>query len=343
MLLTSLLLGVLVQPMASAQESPVAEICPVRELPKRTRPIVGGPPVHVSIGVLLIDIKGVHEEDETFDTDFVLRLRWRDPRLSTDVLGVSLEDCDVDLRDIWHPQIGIVNQAAIDFGGWQRLEVDGNGNVKFDHRISGTLTTPFMLNDFPFDSQELTIRFTSLAYSVEDVLYEADTAFSGRAANAQISGWEITDNVSVVAAPLQTAEGTSHSGVTHSISLRRTFGYWFWKLVVPLSLIVMMAWAVFWLDPQTVPPQITVGSSAVFTLIAFQLSLGETLPQISYLTNADELVLTATLLVFMALAQAVYTSRLAIRNEIERARRLDRYGRWIYPLLYVVGMFVAFL
>jgi hypothetical protein len=343
LLLSTLLLGMVLPTTAAAQLTPNVGLCPVSDLQKRNRPNIGAAPVQVSIGVLLIDIMDIHEGNETFDADFALRLQWRDPRLSIDELGVSLEDCDVNLRDIWHPQIGIINQAGVEFGGWQRLEVDGDGNVNFVHRISGRLTTPFVLDKFPRDSQQLVIRFTSLGYGTEDVLLEIDSAWSGRAPNARISGWEIVDNASDVVSPTAIAAGMSHALVFHTISVDREFGYWFWKLIVPLSLIVLMAWAVFWLDPQTMAPQITVGASSIFTLIAFQLSLGESLPRISYLTNADELVLTATLLVFLALGQAVLTSRLATRNEIEFARRLDLYGRWIYPLLYLAGMFIAFV
>ena len=104
LLLSSLLLGVLLQTTAGAQDSPIAERCPVADLPKRTLPDIGAAPVRVSLGVFLIDIMGIHDNDETFDTDIALRLRWRDSRLSFDALGTSLEDCDVDLRDIWHPQ-----------------------------------------------------------------------------------------------------------------------------------------------------------------------------------------------------------------------------------------------
>ena len=140
---------------------------------------------------------------------------------------------------------------------------------------------------------------------------------------------------------VEIAGGTSHVRLFHTVLVKRLFGYWFWKLVVPLSLIVMMAWCIFWLDPQAHSSQIWVGASAIFTLIAFQLSLGDTLPRISYLTNADKLVMTATLLVFFGLAQAVVSSRLAVRNELDRARRYDVYGRWIYPVLYLGGAVIA--
>ena len=54
----------------------------------------------------------------------------------------------------------------------------------------------------------------------------------------------------------------------------RMFGFYFWKLFVPLSLIVAMASIVFWIDPQNLGPQLGVSTASVFTLIAFLISMG---------------------------------------------------------------------
>lgn len=340
LVLTSVLLGLLLSIAAYAQEASTTENCAVTNVPKQTRPNVGGPPVQISVGVFLFDILEIRENYENFDADFILRLRWHDQRLSSNALGWSLEHCDIALHDIWHPQIDAINQGSVGASGWRRLEIDADGAVLFDRRITGTLTTPLELGEFPRDSQELVIRLSSLVYGPEDVLLAVDET-TGRAPNASHAGWEIVSNLSNVMPTLEIVGGTSHVRIFHTVLVKRLFGYWFWKLVVPLSLIVLMAWCIFWLDPEAYRSQIAVGASAIFTLIAFQLSLGDTLPRISYLTSADKLVLTATLLVFFALGQAVVSSRLAVRKELERARRYDVYGRWIYPLLYLVGGMIA--
>lgn len=342
-LLTGALLAVLAGQTAVAQDALTSQECSVTEAAKRTRPDEGGPPVRISVGVFLIDILDIRETEESFDADFFLKLQWRDPRLSGHALGISLENCDIGLRDIWQPQIEIINQGNMRSGGWQHLEIDADGVVLFERRISGTLTNPLELADYPRDSQKLVIRIGSLKYESDDVFFAVDESGTGRGPDARQAGWEIISNSSEVMPPLSIAGGTAHSRIFHTVSVRRLFAYSFWKLIVPLSLIVLMAWSVFWLDPQAYVPQITVGTSSIFTLIAFQLSIGETLPRLSYLTGADKLVMSATLLVFLALGQAVFTSRLAQRNRLELARRLDAYGRWVYPVLFLVGAIIALL
>ena len=42
-------------------------------------------------------------------------------------------------------------------------------------------------------------------------------------------------------------------------------------IIVPLILIVMMSWVVFWIDPRDFGPQMGMATASVFTLIAFLL------------------------------------------------------------------------
>ena len=80
---------------------------------------------------------------------------------------------------------------------------------------------------------------------------------------------------------------------------------------------------------------ILVGTASVFTLIAFLLGLRVVLPRVPYLTRMDELVLGATVLVFLALLEVIVTSRMAQQDQLQRAQRIDRYARWMYPLAFV--------
>lgn len=69
----------------------------------------------------------------------------------------------------------------------------------------------------------------------------------------------------------------------------------------------------------------------MLTLIAFQFALTSTLPKLSYFTLMDELILGSTMLVFGALVQATVTSILVTRGQAERALRMDRICRWLFP------------
>ena len=97
-----------------------------------------------------------------------------------------------------------------------------------------------------------------------------------------------------------------------------------------------MAGTVFWIDPSEMAAQLGISTASVLTLIAFQFSLGHLLPRISYLTRADKFVLGSTILVFLALAEATITGRIAKSGRQELSLKIDRWSRLIYNVLFVV-------
>ena len=214
--------------------------------------------------------------------------------------------------------------------------VASDGTVSVVARIFTILSNPLDLHDFPFDTQHLRIKMASMRYSPNEVRFITDEARTGRLEGLSIPGWRLIDNFSDdTLAPLQGAV-RDHPRFDHVIVIERQSSYYVWKFIVPLCFIVLMASGVFWLNPAGVATQIGVGTASVFTLIAFLLGLRVVLPRVPYLTRMDELVLAATVLVFLALLEVIITSRLAQNNQTQLAQTIDRYARWLYPLAFIV-------
>jgi hypothetical protein len=81
----------------------------------------------------------------------------------------------------------------------------------------------------------------------------------------------------------------------------------------------------------------------MLTLIAYMLTLGNTLPRIAYLTRADRFFAGSALLVFLGLVKAVATLALADSPRAALIPRVDRWARWIYPLAILANFVLAFL
>jgi hypothetical protein len=79
----------------------------------------------------------------------------------------------------------------------------------------------------------------------------------------------------------------------------------------------------------------------MLTLIAYMLTLNTTLPRISYLTRADRLFVGSAVLVFLGLMKAVVTLALAQGPRAGLIARMDRSGRWLYPLAIVAIFLIA--
>jgi hypothetical protein len=103
-----------------------------------------------------------------------------------------------------------------------------------------------------------------------------------------------------------------------------------------MGLIVFMAWTVFWLDPSQLGPQLGVATASVISFVAFQIKLQEMLPGVDYLTRMDRYILGATILVFLAFGEAILTGGLAAKGRADLSRRIDRWSRWVYVILFGV-------
>ncbi len=322
---------------SAADHSSVPEDpCFIPPLLTRSPPTTNGQPVQVKIGILLIEIVEIDDVTESFTADLKVRIRWKDPRLSAATLGYSLEHCKFPIEDIWNPDIHPINQrGTIPKGRLQSL-VASDGTVSVVARVYTILSTPLDMHDFPFDTQHLRIQLASMKYSPNEVTFITDEARTGRLEDLSIPGWRLIKNFSDDTIPPLQGAIRDHPRFDHLIVIERQSGYYVWKFIVPLCFIVLMASGVFWLNPAGVAAQVGVGTASVFTLIAFLLGLRTVLPRVPYLTRMDELILGATVLVFVALLEVIVTSRLAQSGQIKRAETIDRYARWMYPLAFVV-------
>jgi hypothetical protein len=128
-----------------------------------------------------------------------------------------------------------------------------------------------------------------------------------------------------------------------TFTAERRSGYFVWKVILPLCLIVTMSWAVFWIDPSHFGPQIGLSATSMLTLIAFQFAMSDMLPRLSYLTIMDRFIAGSTVLVFSALIMSVMTGYLVSSGHQERARSIDFVSRWVFPTLFGCLAIIVFV
>ena len=125
-------------------------------------------------------------------------------------------------------------------------------------------------------------------------------------------------------------------GMVFSMEVKRYTNFFKFKVVLPLILIVMMSWLVFWIDPSLISSQISVAVTAMLTMIAYRFALAGMLPRLPFLTTMDFFVIASTIMVFLSMVEVIYTAYLTTNNRLEKARMIDRKARWVAPLIYFV-------
>jgi hypothetical protein len=302
----------------------------------KSRPHPRGTPTPVQIGLLFIDIDAINDAKQTYNADAFGLVSWNDPRLSEESLGRSLEDCRVMLNEIWHPYPANVNRVKAEKILQDFVDIDKNGTVSYRQRYSAELSSDFDFRNFPFDTQVLKAVIVIYGQDADEIVLSADKKSTGMRKEISVEGWNIELEDPVISTEYMASQSLHVPRIDFRLSAERVSGYYLWKVIVPLGFIVLMAWCVFWIDPSQIGPQIGVSTATVFTLIAYRFSLGFLLPRVAYLTKMDKFVLLSTVLVFLALGEAIMTGKVAVQGKKDMALRIDRWARVIYLILFAI-------
>jgi len=320
---------------AAAQASP--ETMMLGERPSRN-----GEPTVIEIRVFLIDIDEINDVNQRFSVDIFISARWQDPRLALPDVERQGKVRFMMIDDVWTPRILLLNDRGLTNQLREGVEVDDLGNMKYQNRVSGELKVDLEFTQFPFDVQRLPIDLVSYEYTTDEMQFSTDSAIVSQADEFSIEGWHLKQLEPIVDVFVSPSDKTELPRLTYVIEATRDSEYYVLTMLVPMALIIFMAWTVFWLQPHIVPPRIAIATASIFSLIALGVSIRLGLPKVSYLTKADFFVLGCTLMVFLALGVAVIGSRWANSDRMAQALKINAIARWVYMLLFVVVAFVAF-
>jgi hypothetical protein len=296
------------------------------------RPLSLEGPTEVTIAVFILDVDEVSSVSQSFDANVYLELHWQDPRLAHD----NPNEISRGLNEVWNPRLHFINQQKI----WPTLpeivEVSPDGEVIYRQRVWGAFSQPLALRDFPFDHQVFNVQLGAVGYSPQEVrLITGQGSRTGIARQFSLADWDILSWKSTITEFAPSLEEDTFAGYILSIEAQRKYGYFIVKVIIPLFMIVMMSWVVFWVDPKESGTQISVAITTMLTLIAYRFAVGTDLPKVSYLSRLDYFILVATFLVFASLIEVVVTSTYAKTGKVERARAIDRWARILFPLTFI--------
>jgi len=315
---------------ADTDHTPNVANCNLATIESDVRPDPKGTPTTVSIGLRLIDVTDIRDVTQTITSDFLLIKSWNDPRL------VPFEGCRFDLDEVWIPHVDIFNSGRVFTRLPRQVEVLKSGRVRYVQRYQGALVFPYQAYRYPFDQHDIIISLLSIEYGTDDVELVIDNNYTGRvtAYEFNVPDWKIRGVSARIVPQFFDIHEKDVSRYDFHISVKRRSGYFIWKVILPLVLIVAMSWTVFWVDPVKFGPQIGTSTTSMLTLIAYQFLIGSTLPQLSYFTTMDKFIAGSTVLVFLALMESVATSYLVAKEKTELAQRLDRASRWAFPAAF---------
>ena len=83
------------------------------------------------------------------------------------------------------------------------------------------------------------------------------------------------------------------AGLKLDVTLERKHGYYVFKVILPIVLILMVCWAAVWINPKELESRLTITIVCLLSLIAYNFVIDSELPKLEYLTVLDWIILVS--------------------------------------------------
>ena len=290
----------------------------------------------VNVSILLLDILKIDDVNKKMTLDFAIRMSWKDTTFTaTDQTYILAEH-----PDLWYPEIQILNGVDLDKRIQEALNVKKDGSVFFVQRYAGEISLSTNFSKFPFDQHDFGIK--CIGINTDSVVFEIDPNIESKANdNLTLAEWDVSDfHLELV--PFDT-QVRMLPGFEYKMHFKRKVQFYIWKTVIPLTLVILMSWTVFWVHPKHLEAQVAITVTSMLTMVTFQFILSNILPPLSYLTKMDIFIFGANFIVFMALIETIVSGYFYDKNKQDFAEKVDRIARYVFPVLLICTFIAAFL
>jgi hypothetical protein len=297
-------------------------------------------PVRMGVAMRIINIASIDEVNEQFEIDGFLLAGWTDPRLTYTRTGPEDDYREYTKGDVWIPYFEMVNGVSPHDRYDVSIQGAPDGSIRYIERFHAVLSSRFMLRRFPFDSQSLLIIIHPFVRQTGDINFFLSSRDVGAAREfaqySSLAQWNFEGLDSWVG----TANLYGHyqsAEARFTIRVKRRSDFYIWKVMLPLLLMVILSWSVFWVEARDLSNQVQIAVTTILTVIAFAFAISATMPRVPYLTYIDAFFLTCYVFVFLAIVElmAVHLSHRRDRAT-DLGLRIQRISRWAIPAAFLV-------
>jgi hypothetical protein len=301
-------------------------------------------PVVVTAEFHLLDLENIDDDQESFEFSGILTLVWRDHRQIFDPAIAGVTETMLhggfqfnELAPAWYPQVILANVA--DQQGVQGVLQRGfpDGTVKLIQTVNATARSVLDLQRYPFDSQRLEIIFQLLGFDEDEVKIKPG-ATTMDADIMRIPQWDlIAMQSSAESRYTPYVGGSGRSGaLVVTLDVERESMFMMRLVVLPLTIIMILSWSVFWMDRSSLGDRMSVSFVGILTAVAYQTTVSSIMAQISYMTLIHSFLYFSFLLMCATVVINLVVGNYDRRGEFARGDRIDRHCRWIFPLVSVL-------
>ena len=295
----------------------------------------------IDIGFHLVSLSDIDVIGSRFRFEGYAEFAWCDPRQAFDAglegrsqrvfFGENARD---SFENLWIPDVKIANSIGTPSSTAQRIDVGADGTVRLSGFFNSVVAARFDLRRFPFDSQSFAIAMESFTFNRDVVNLRPMANRVGYEEDLYLPEWKVKSLTARTEEAGQVRDRVPFSRAVFDVNVERETGYYMIKLSVPLTLIVMLSWSVFWMEKESLGGRMRISSTAFLTIVAYQFAISGSLPKVAYLTLMDKMMIAAFILIALSALENMVAVTTSEKNP-DRARWLDRLSRRLFPVAYV--------
>lgn len=292
----------------------------------------------VHVGMYVNTVYQLEVASSTYYLDAYLWFKWNgdiDPTATMEITNLVEE---------WGAMITPLNEEPILLPDGQKYKL---------LKVEGRFMQPFVLAEYPLDEQKLSVYLEDNTYGADQLVYAMDEEGSGYGHMLAIPGWQINnwksqqylhDYGSFFGAE-KAGTASVYSTLRFDLEISRPVNFFVWKLMLPLTILLMASWMILLLDPKLVEVRTALPATGLLTAVFLQQSYSDGLPEVGYLVLIDKIYAVAYAMILLTLLRAIWTSRgeLQSADGIAAARSMDRkilLGQIVVFLVVVTAIIV---
>jgi len=294
------------------------------------------------IGVQIDQIVKIDQKSENFQVVGNLRIEWDEPKLAFAVaehgrdykLFTSQSFAKyVDEQGITVPDFFFQNQQGRRFTHDSKISVFNNGHAIYLERFTATLQAPeFDFVQYPFDTQIFFLHVQG-GMPIDFFKFKPLEGYSQLGNQLGEEEWEF-DNVWTTTDEVTGITGKPTSRFSFGFNANRHLNYYFLRIFMPLIIIILVSWFTFFLNDYSKRVDMAVANLLVF--VAFNFTISNDLPRLGYITFIDTIMFATFLFAGLVVLVNVIYRRMEAHGREVKARHLDNYTIWIYPITLTV-------
>ena len=304
-----------------------------------------GKPTQVGVSVELVEVSQIVDRDQKVEMEFYVYYTWKDPRMSFDPVREGTRRKLISVDDVWNPDPQLLDELDVNVRGRKAVHVYPDGTMCFSRYYRGMIGCCLDLHEFPLDRHLLEVDMEESIFEADQVVFVPAGVRALNLERAVPHGWKLTGLATETKLSSYSKTGEQFSLLRLKLAVQREPHFYFWGILLPLVPIVATAGAVFWMDPREFGSQVSVGITAMLTIVAYRISIDSSLPPLNYMTRMDYFMLAAQIFVFGAFVTVLAVHvllKIDTPDTRQIATRLIRNCRWIPPgLLVAVSFLIA--